>query len=113
VVVDAPWSDLGSPATYLEAQSALLLGHVPDPLGSESPLLGRTQAEPLLEAGARVHPGADLAPDVFVASGVEVPASACLRRTALLAGASVDPGETVEEEIRWGGRRLSSKTSSG
>ncbi|MGZ6131654.1 MAG: nucleotidyltransferase family protein [Myxococcaceae bacterium] len=113
IVVDVPWSDLGSPATYLEAQSDLLLGHVPDPLGSESPLAGRTEAEPLLEAGARVHPSADLAPDVFVASGVEVPAGACLRRSALLAGASVAAGETVEEEIRWGGRRLSSRTSSG
>ncbi|HUM12416.1 MAG TPA: NDP-sugar synthase [Myxococcaceae bacterium] len=107
VVVDAPWSDLGSPASYLEAQSDLLLGHLPDPLGAESPLAGRTETEPLVEPGARVHPGADLAPDVFVAAGVEVPAGAHVRRSALLAGAVVGAGETVVDQIRWSGRRLS------
>ncbi|HVP60577.1 MAG TPA: nucleotidyltransferase family protein [Myxococcaceae bacterium] len=107
VVVNAPWSDLGSPATYLEAQSDLLLGQVPDPLGPESPLAGRTDTEPLVEPGARVHPGADLAPDVFVAAGVEVPAGAHVRRSALLAGAVVAAGETVIDQIRWAGRQLS------
>ena len=86
VVVDAPWSDLGSPATYLETQSDLLLGRVPDPLGPESPLAGRGGTGPLVEPGARVHPTATLAPDVFVAAGVEVPAGAHVRRTALLPG---------------------------
>jgi Nucleoside-diphosphate-sugar pyrophosphorylase involved in lipopolysaccharide biosynthesis/translation initiation factor 2B, gamma/epsilon subunits (eIF-2Bgamma/eIF-2Bepsilon) len=108
VVADAPWSDLGSPATYLEAQSDLLLGHVPDPLGSESPLAGRPETEALVEPGARVHPGANLAPDVFVAAGVEVPAGARVRRSALLAGAEVRAGESVDGEIRWSGRALGS-----
>ena len=109
VVVNAPWSDLGSPATYLEAQSDLLLGHVPDPLGAESPLFGRKEMEPLVEPGARVHPGADLAPDVFVAAGVDVPADAHVRRSALLAGAVVEAGESVVDEIRWSGARLSAR----
>jgi mannose-1-phosphate guanylyltransferase len=107
VVVDAPWSDLGSPATYLEAQADLLLGRIPDPLGAESPLAGRASAGALVEPGARVHPGADLAPDVFVAAGVEVPAGARLRRSALLGAAVVAAGERVSEEIRWQGQRLS------
>jgi mannose-1-phosphate guanylyltransferase len=108
VVVDAPWSDLGAPATYLEAQSDLLLDHVPDPLGAESPLAGRTGSEALVQPGARVHPGADLGPDVFIAAGVEVPARARIRRSALLAGAVVEAGETVAGEIRWSGQALGS-----
>jgi len=113
IVVDAPWSDLGSPATYLDAQSDLLLGRVPDPLGPDSPLFGRTGAAPLVEAGAQVAPSADLAPDVFVAAGVEVPAGARLRRSALLAGAMVAAGEKVVDEIRWEGGRLSGRDAPG
>jgi mannose-1-phosphate guanylyltransferase len=108
VVVEAPWSDLGSPATYLEAQADLLLGRVPDPLGLESPLAGRTGRAPLVEPGAQVHPRASLAPDVFVAAGVEVPDGSRVRGSALLAGASVGPGETVDGEIRWSGQTLRS-----
>ena len=106
VVVSAPWSDLGSPASYLEAQSDVLLGHVPDPLGPESPLLARTNEGALVEPGARVHPSADLGPDVFVAAGVEVPPGAQLSRSALLPGALVSPGEPVKDEIRWDGRAV-------
>jgi mannose-1-phosphate guanylyltransferase len=108
VVLDAPWSDLGSPATYLEAQADLLLGRVPDPLGSESPLAGRSEAGALVERGARIHATASLAPDVFVAAGVEVPARSQVRRTALLPGAVVAPGETVDGEVRWSGHTLRS-----
>jgi mannose-1-phosphate guanylyltransferase len=109
LVVNAPWSDLGSPATYLEAQSDLLLGRVLDPLGPESPLAGRSEAAAFVEPGARVHPGAVLAPDVFVAAGVEVPGRSQVRRSALLAGAVVAPGETVDGEIRWSGQTLGSR----
>ena len=109
VVVEAPWSDLGSPATYLEAQSDLMLGNVPDPLGPESPLAGKREAGPLVEPGARVHPGADLAPDVFVAADVEVPDRSRVRGSALLTGAIVAPGETVDGEIRWSAQALGSR----
>jgi mannose-1-phosphate guanylyltransferase len=109
VVVDVPWSDLGSAATYLQAQSDLLLGHLPDPLGVESPLAGRPGTAALVESGARVHPSADLAPDVFVASGVEVPAGARVRRSALLGGATVRRDEVVEGQIRWSGGALSAR----
>jgi mannose-1-phosphate guanylyltransferase len=109
VVVDVPWSDLGSPATYLEAQSDLLAGRIPDPLGAESPLIGRTGRGPLVEPGARVHRRAHLSPDVFVAAGVEVPPGAEVRRSALLSGALVHSGETVIDEIRWSGQALSSR----
>ncbi len=109
VVVDAPWSDLGSAATYLDAQADLISGRVPDPLGPESPLAGRSETGALVEAGARVHPGAALGPDVFVAVGVEVPARSRVRRSALLDGAVVTPGETVEGEIRSSGQALRSR----
>jgi mannose-1-phosphate guanylyltransferase len=109
VVVEAPWSDLGSPATYLEAQADLLLGRVPDPLGLESPLAGRTGRAPLVEPGAQVHPAASLAPDVFVAAGVEVPEGARIRGAALLPGAAVGRAETVTSEIRWEGKRLDAR----
>jgi len=108
VVVDAPWSDLGSAATYLEAQAHLLLGRVPDPLGPESPLAGGGGG-PLVEPGARVHPAADLSPDVFVAADVEVPATSRVRQSALLPGAVVRAGETVDGEIRWSGQALRSR----
>jgi mannose-1-phosphate guanylyltransferase len=108
IVVNVPWSDLGSPATYLETQSDLLSGRVPDPLGTESPFAGGRAAGPLLEAGARVDPEADVAPDVFVAAEVVVPARSQVRRSALLSGAVVGPGEIVEGEIRWSGRALRS-----
>jgi mannose-1-phosphate guanylyltransferase len=109
VVVEAAWSDLGSPATYLEAQADLLLGRVPDPLGLESPLAGRSAGGALVEPGARIHPAASLAPDVFIAATVEVPSGAHVRRSALLPGAVVDPGETLTGEIRWDGKRLAEK----
>jgi mannose-1-phosphate guanylyltransferase len=106
IAVEASWSDLGSPATYLEAQADLLLGRVADPLGPESPLAGRSASGALVEPGARVHPGADLAPDVFVAAGVDVPDRSRVRRSALLTGAIVAHGERVDGEIRWDGRAL-------
>ena len=108
VVVNAPWSDLGSAATYLEAQAEVIAGRVSDPLGAESPLAARTETGALVEPGARVHPGADLGPDVFVAAGVEVPDRSRVRRSALLGGAVVVAGETVEGEIRWEGHSLRS-----
>ena len=70
-------------------------------------------AQRTLEPGARVHPDADLAPDVFVAAGVEVPAGVRVTRTALLTGARIEPAETVAEEIRWHGQRLSAPGFSG
>jgi mannose-1-phosphate guanylyltransferase len=107
--VDAPWSDLGSAATYLDAQADLLAGRIADPLDPESPMRGGARPEALVEPGARVHPSAQLGTDVFVASGVEIPARAHLQRAALLPGATLKPGETVTGEIRWSGKRLREK----
>jgi mannose-1-phosphate guanylyltransferase len=104
--VEAGWSDLGSPATYLDAQADVLAGLVEDPLLGRAGGRGRRTPGPFLAAGARVHPSAVLGADVFVEAGVEVPAGARVERSALLAGASVAPGEQVRGEIRWeaGGR---------
>ncbi|HET9155863.1 MAG TPA: NDP-sugar synthase [Myxococcaceae bacterium] len=109
VVVNAPWSDLGSATTYLEAQADLISGRIPDPLGPESPLAGRAEGGALVESGARVHSGAHLGPDVFVAAGVEVPDGSRVQRSALLGGAVVAAGETVDGEIRWSGQALRSR----
>jgi mannose-1-phosphate guanylyltransferase len=108
-VVDAPWNDLGSVATYLDAQADLLAGRMADPLDPESPLRGRARPEALVEPGARVHPSAQLGTDVFVGSGVEVSARANVQRAALLPGSIVRAGETVTGEIRWSGKRLREK----
>jgi mannose-1-phosphate guanylyltransferase len=108
-VFDAPWSDLGSAAAYLDAQADLLSGRITDPLEPESPLRGRARPVALVEPGARVHPSAQLGTDVFVGSGVDVPARAHVQRAALLPGAIVKAGETVTGEIRWSGKRLREK----
>jgi mannose-1-phosphate guanylyltransferase len=108
-MVEAPWSDLGSAATYLDAQADLLAGRIADPLDPESPLRGRARPGALVEPGARVHPSAQLGTDVFVGAGVEVPARAHVQRAALLPGAIVKPAETVTGEIRWSGKRLREK----
>jgi NDP-sugar pyrophosphorylase family protein len=110
-VLAAPWSDLGSAETYLEAQADLLLGRVPDPLGADSPLAGRPRGDPLVEQGARVHASAHVAPDVFVAADVEVPAGAHIRAAALLPGAVVGSAEAVTSEIRWEGKRLHGRSA--
>ena len=106
-VVDVPWSDLGTPGTYLDAQADVLAGRVEDLLlgGAGGP--GRRAPGPFVATGARVHPSAALGADMFVDAGVEVPAGASVQRSALLAGATVAPGEQVRGEIRWeGGGRL-------
>jgi mannose-1-phosphate guanylyltransferase len=108
-VVDAPWSDLGEPSTYLDAQADVLAGRLADPLGSASPLRGRLGSGALVESGARVHSSAELGADVFVASGVEVPDGARVHRAALLPGATVRPGEAVTGEIRWSGGSLTER----
>src|SRR5262249_18789095 len=64
VVVDAGWSDLGSPATYLDAQGEVLAGRMEDPLLGNAGETRRPTPGPLLAPGARVHPSARLEPDV-------------------------------------------------
>jgi mannose-1-phosphate guanylyltransferase len=106
-VVDAAWSDLGTPGTYLDAQADVLGGRVEDLLRSGAGGASRRASGPLVATGARVHPSAALGADVFVDAGVEVPAGASVHRSALLPGATVAPGELVRGEIRWeGGGRL-------
>jgi len=107
LIVEGGWSDLGSPATYLDAQADVLAGRMEDPLLDRAGGSGRRAPGPLLATGARVHPSAALAADVFVDAGVEVAAGARIERAALLPGATVVPGEHIRGEIRWeGGGRL-------
>jgi mannose-1-phosphate guanylyltransferase len=109
-VLDAAWSDLGAPGTYLDAQADVLAGRVEDVLLGNAGGSSRRTPGPFLGAGARVHPSAALGADTFVDAGVEVPAGARVERSALLVGATVAPGEQVRGEIRWeGGGRLSER----
>ena len=107
LIVEAAWSDLGSAATYLDAQADVLAGRMEDPLPGSAGGSSRRAPGPFLAADATVHPSAALAADVFVDAGVVVPAGARVQRSALLRGATVAPGEQVRGEIRWeGGGRL-------
>ena len=101
-----PWSDLGTPSAYLDAQADVLSGWTIDPVPREAP--GPMRAT-RIEPGARVDALAVLGPDVYVGSGVEVPAGATVHRSALLPGAVVAPGEQVRGEIRWEGGGLLSE----
>jgi mannose-1-phosphate guanylyltransferase len=109
-VVDAAWSDLGTPGTYLDAQADVLAGRVDDLLLGSVGGTSRRAPGPFLGVGARIHPSAALGADTFVDAGVDVPAGASVQRSALLAGATVAPGEQVRGEIRWeGGGRLTER----
>jgi mannose-1-phosphate guanylyltransferase len=123
-LVQAYWSDLGTPARYLAAQTDLLFGQVP--LGAfpgASPFegalpegLGWRHPEAQVEAGvvgpaffdrgARVHAGANVASGVYVGAGAQVGAGARLGRACILEGTQVAPGEVVEETIAFGEHRI-------
>ncbi|MGO9828651.1 MAG: sugar phosphate nucleotidyltransferase [Myxococcaceae bacterium] len=122
VVVDAAWRDVGTPAGYLAAQAALLLGEVPDAFGQGSPfaraagaqgvwkaagavLAGRVQPPVYLDVAAVVEAGAEVGPNVYVGAGVRVPSGSRVAQAALLEGAA--PDGVLERLLLWPGGRLS------
>lgn len=123
VVVQAAWSDVGTPERYLAAQGALLRGDFPDVFGRGSPfarvsggqgvwkaegvrLEGTAHGPVFLDTGAVVHSGAQVGPNVYVGRAVEVPEGGRVSQAALLEGST--PTGAVERQVLWqGGGRLS------
>lgn len=123
-VVNAYWSDLGTPSRYLAAQRDLLFGQVsPSAFADASPLTaarrgsgnywmtGNAQvlgavAGPAHFDGCFVEPGAQIGSAVFVGPYARVGTGARLNRVAVLDGTSVAPGEELVECIAWQNHRI-------
>ncbi|MGO8969587.1 MAG: NDP-sugar synthase [Myxococcaceae bacterium] len=121
-VVHAAWRDVGTPAGYLLAQQALLVGDVPDVFGESSPfaraagangvwkapgatLRGKAQPPVYLDRAAVVEAGAEVGPNVYFGPGVHVPSGSHVAQAALLEGAA--PEGRLERLLLWRGGRLS------
>jgi mannose-1-phosphate guanylyltransferase len=109
VVVQASWSDLGTPSRYLAAQQTLLDGRVPqEAFPNAWPFEGLVRvtdgafrdAMASVAAGARVEAGAYVGPGCVVVAGGRV------ARAALLSGVSVGAKDSLTDCIAWDERRL-------
>ncbi len=120
-VVQAAWKDVGTAAGYLDAQSALLSGDVPDVFGDASPFVRAASWPPVckapearapgtlhppvyLDRGAVVEKGAEVGPNVYLGPGVRVPAGSRVAQATLLEGSV--PAGTLEGVLLWPGGRL-------
>ena len=101
------WSDLGTPARYLEANLDLLAGRAGAlRLARADPLAGLETLAPgvLVAPDARVDAAATLAPPVLVGRGAEVAAGAAVGPAAVLgAGCRVAAGAEVRRAVVWEG----------
>jgi mannose-1-phosphate guanylyltransferase len=100
---EGAWSDIGTPARYLEANLGLLTGAFPT---ARFAALGRFAAGPgrsYVGAGARIE---GEAVDSVVGEGAVVPAGASVRRSVLWPGTKLEPGERLEGAIAAGSLRL-------
>jgi mannose-1-phosphate guanylyltransferase len=89
----APWTDVGTPARYLDASLSLL-----PVTGREGTVDGGVVAPVLLEAGSTVKPGA-VVHEAVLGEGVTVADGARVERSVLLAGARVEERAVVEHSI--------------
>jgi mannose-1-phosphate guanylyltransferase len=125
-VVQAYWSDLGTPSRYLATVRDVLFGHVPvDFLGKASPfaaaprgpgnwwahpqaLLGaaKVAGPAYFGAGCVLADGARVGSAVAVASGARVGDGARLNRVAVFEDTEVRPGEELVEVLAWGEHRV-------
>ena len=114
-VVDAPWSDLGTPARYLATQQDLLYGRVPgDAFPGASPFQAngaRVRGEgivppALVDGAARVGVGAVIGPGAYVSGDAAIGARARLMRCTVLGETLIEPGEEVSDVIAWGPHRI-------
>jgi len=93
------WSDLGTPASYLEANLAVAAGRLPlARFGLEAP--------PRVAPDARLDPGSQVAGDAVVGAGCHVPAGARVERAVLWPGTALRPGEVVVDAIAAGTLRV-------
>ena len=121
-VVQAYWSDLGTPSRYLAAQQDLLFQRVPMTVfAGSSPFDGAQRrgnswfrggsgqdriAGPALLEGAQVDPSAQIGSGVYLGPGVTVGAGARLNRAAVLEGTRIGPDEEVVDAIAWERERI-------
>jgi mannose-1-phosphate guanylyltransferase len=125
-VVQAYWSDLGTPSRYLATVRDVLFGRVPlDGLGSASPFaaaprgsgnwwahsearLGEAKvAGPAyFGAGCVLADGARIGSAVAVGAGARVGDGARLNRVAVFEDTEVAPGEELVEVLAWGAHRV-------
>lgn len=120
------WSDLGTPARYLAAQSDLLFGQVPmaafpnaspfEGMQKEGALSWRHPTASVNGAGivgpafidrdAVLDPSVRIAAGAYVGAGVRVAGAARLGRCAVLEGTSVPEGEELADVVAWGTERI-------
>ncbi|MBX5482283.1 MAG: NDP-sugar synthase [Myxococcaceae bacterium] len=125
-IVQAYWSDLGTPARYLQAQTDLLFGQVPlAALHGANPFEGAVREGKLswrhpsaqlngagvvgpafFDAGATVDPTARVASGAYVGADAHVGAHARLGRCTVLEGTRVRDGEELVDVIAWGDERI-------
>ncbi len=107
IVAGGYWSDLGTPARYLEANVDLLAGRAgAGRLARADPAAGLEVVAPgvLVAPDARVEPGATLAPPVLLGPGAQVASGAHVGPAAVLgAGSSVAAGAVVRRAVLWAG----------
>jgi mannose-1-phosphate guanylyltransferase len=114
-LVDAYWSDVGTPARYLTAQADLLYARVPleafpgaSPFGT---IGARTSGEEiiqpsLVDRAAELRRGAVVGPGSYVGRGASIGEGARVRQSAVLDDTRVHPGEDLANSIAFGPHRL-------
>lgn len=127
LVVSGSWSDLGAPASYLDANLGVLSGRFPlwrfpgaDPLEGTREVAPHVRAAPgasvapgarlegpaLVLGGASVEAGAEVGPGAVVGPGCLVPRGARVRDAVLWEGTRLAPGERVEGAVASGAVRV-------
>lgn len=99
-VVAGAWSDLGTPARYLEAVLDLAAGRFP---AGRFALGGPPER---ISPAAVVEPGAQVSAEAVVGAGCLVPAGARVDRAVLWPGTRLAPGEAVVSTIAAGALRV-------
>ena len=98
LVYEGPWFDLGTPYSYLQANRALLSGHVK--LGSVDPLAGvETTGSVLVGKDVSIGRDVDLGPDVVLGEGARLGDGASLERTLVWPAAHVAAGTSLRDAI--------------
>jgi len=123
-IVRSYWSDLGTPAQYLQTQLDVLARRTPE-LGDASPFhtAERKGLDRWLRAGAKidgaevpgpaffdedctVEPGAVVGPDVYVGPRARVRSGARIRSSVVLEDTEISSGEDLTQTVAWSGHRL-------
>jgi mannose-1-phosphate guanylyltransferase len=125
-VVQAYWSDLGTPSRYLSTVRDVLFGQVPlDGLGLASPFTSAPRGQgnwwahrearlgaakvagpAYFGAGCTLADGARIGSAVAIGEGARVADGARLNRVAVFEDTEVAPGEELVEVLAWGAHRV-------